>query len=129
MNLYKKDKIDEKKTVLIIDDDKNIVKLLSVFLITNKMIPISAYSAEEGMVVTRTKKLHLILLDIVLPELNGVAALKSIKKYAPSVPIIMITGHDDIEVAKKCLENGACDYITKPFDSEYLRTSILANSL
>ena len=118
-----------KKTILIIDDDPNIVELLTLFLKENGSDVYSGSTAESGLALARKYRVDLILLDIMLPDSNGVEALKSLQKIAPHTPAIMITGGSNLETAKRCLKEGAVDYITKPFDFEYLHTTVIANML
>jgi len=117
------------KSILIIDDDSQILELLGMFLKNIGHDVFSASTAEKGLALARKKELDLILLDIMLPDGDGLSILSNLMKITPNVPVIMITGGSDIEVAEKCLQNGAVDYITKPFDFEYLRTTIMANML
>jgi DNA-binding NtrC family response regulator len=119
----------DKKNILIIDDDKQILELLKLFAEANDCTAVAEESAEKGLAKIRKEEFHLILLDIMLSDGNGLSVLKNIKKISPQVPVIMITGGNDIQVAEECLKCGAADYITKPFDFEYLRTAILVNIL
>ena len=117
------------KTVLIIDDDEQILDLLKMFMENNQCKAETAETAEKGLAFIRKKNYDLVLLDIMLPDVEDLSALETILKHAPNTPVIMITGGNDIEVAEQCLAKGAVDYITKPFDFEYLRTTALANML
>ena len=117
------------KTVLIIDDDQQILDLLKLFVENNQCMAETAPSAEKGLAMVRKKEFDLVLLDIMLPDSDGLSVLKNIKKTAPAIPVIMITGGNDVKVAEQCLAEGAADYITKPFDFEYLRTTVIANML
>lgn len=119
----------ETKNILIIDDDQQILKLLQMFIEANACAAVTETSAEKGLAMIRKNEFDLVLLDIMLPDGNGLDVLKNIQKISPKLPVIMITGGNDIEVAEKCLETGAADYITKPFDFEYLRTTMLVNIL
>jgi len=118
-----------RKKLLIIDDDKQILELLQLFADANECDAVIEESAEKGLAMLRKKEFDLILLDIMLADGNGLSVLKNIKKIVPQVPVIMITGGNDIHIAEECLKCGAVDYITKPFDFEYLRTAILINIL
>jgi len=120
---------ETKKTVLIIDDDENILVLLRAFIEENGCRGLTAATAEKGLVQLRSATIDLVLLDIALEEADGLDVLKTIIKISPDIPVIMITGYSDVEKAKASLENGASDYITKPFDPEYLRTSVFASIL
>ncbi len=117
------------KNILIIDDNQQILELLGMFLKNNGHDVSSAATAEKGLALARQQKFDLVLLDIMLPDGNGLSVLNNLTKIAPNVPVIMITGGSDIQIAKQCLQSGAVDYITKPFDFEYLRTTIMANML
>ena len=69
----------------------------------------------------------LILLDINLPEINGVAFLRVVKSRRPWLPVIIVTGVMDDVVGRKAMSAGAAEYVTKPCDMGYLETSIKAN--
>lgn len=67
---------------------------------------------------------QLVLLDISLPDMNGVEVLQIMRTIDPNLNIIILTGRDDIELAKRTLEIGAIEFITKPFESDSLQTKI-----
>ncbi len=113
--------------ILIVDDDENILRLLGVIVENCGFLHVSADCAEKAMAQIRNNKFNLVLLDIALPDMSGMTILEYIKKFSPDTPVIMITGYDNEEVATYCLANGAQDYISKPFDPDYLQTSINAN--
>lgn len=119
----------ENKSILIIDDDQQILELLKMFAEANGCSAVTESSAEKGLAMIRKKEFDMVLLDIMLPDGNGLDVLNNIKRISPKVPVIMITGGNDIEIAEECLKTGAADYITKPFDFEYLRTTMLVNVL
>lgn len=117
------------KNILIIDDERQLLDLLKLFIEENGCNATTEESAEKGLAMIRKQNFDLVLLDINLPDGHGLSVLKGIKNISPNIPVIMITGGSDIEVAEECLKNGAVDYITKPFDFEYLKTSIFVNIL
>ena len=119
----------EKKKILVIDDEPQIRELLKMFIETNSGVVDEAGSVEDALSKIRSRSYDMVLLDIMLPDGNGLDVLKQVKQINPLLPVVMITGGSDIKVAEECLANGAVDYITKPFDFEYLRTSILVNTL
>lgn len=118
-----------KKRVLIVDDEQHILDLLKLFVEQNNCVAETANTAESGLVKARIGQYDMVLLDINLPDGNGLDLLKKIKDITPQTPIIMITGGGDMEVGKECIEHGASDYIAKPIDFDYLETSILVNFL
>jgi DNA-binding NtrC family response regulator len=121
--------VDKKKQILVIDDDGQIQELLQMFLQNNGCEVATASTGEKGLAKARKCNFDLVLLDIILPDFDGVSVLKNLKKISPSASVLMITGGNDIDIAESCLREGAVDYITKPFDFEYLRTTVLANLL
>ena len=117
----------DKKKVLVIDDEDAIRELLKEFLEENGCSVATEATAEEGLMQIRKEPYDLVLLDIMLRHTNGLAVLQNIKKIAPDLSVIMITGNNDISVAEECLSKGATDYIAKPFDFDYLRNSVLVS--
>ena len=100
--------------ILIIDDEAPIREVLSGILGDEGFQPLSAGSAEEGLDILAKQDVHLILLDIWLPGMDGIAALEKIKQDGNDVPVIMISGHGTIETAVHATRIGAFDFIEKP---------------
>ncbi|HOK03886.1 MAG TPA: response regulator [Victivallales bacterium] len=118
---------EKEPIVLIVDDEEQVLNLLSAAMKKHGILSKTAKTGEEALSIIRKKDtIKLVLLDIFLPDYTGCELLKKILKLVPDMNVIMITGGADIETAKKCLEIGAKDYIKKPFDMEYLQTSIIA---
>lgn len=117
---------NEGAVVLVVDDDALIQEMLKR-VIANKGIKCQTCSGgdEAVKILNATKSIKLVLLDINMPEMSGDELLSLLKKNYPSINVIMITGYQDMEVAKKCMNLGAKDFITKPFDLEYLETSVM----
>ena len=101
-------------TILIIDDEAPIREVLSGILSDEGFHPLSAASAEEGLTLMEYQDVHLVLLDIWLPGMDGIAALEKNKQYCNDVPVIMISGHSTIETAVQATRIGAFDFIEKP---------------
>ena len=115
------------KPILIVDDDSEILRVLEIFLKKLGCQSDTSLTAEGALVKARSNEYEAILLDIMLPDGDGVDVLKQIHKVSPEIPVIMITGVKDIQIATECMRSGAVDYITKPFDMEYLKTTVLSN--
>ena len=111
--------------VLIIDDDPQICLLLEDFLREKSYSVFSAHCALKGLELLKSEQPHAILLDVRLPDLNGIKAIKTIREISSSVGIIMISGLQDENVAAQAIALGASDYIVKPFDLDYLEKSLL----
>jgi two-component system nitrogen regulation response regulator NtrX len=101
-------------TILIIDDEGPIREVLSGILSDEGFHPLAAASAEEGFAILAEQDVHLILLDIWMPGMDGITALKKIKREGNDVPVIMISGHGNIETAVQTTRIGAFDFIEKP---------------
>lgn len=108
------------KKILIVEDDITIHNLISEILKNEQYSILNAYYGTEALMITENEKLDLILLDLMLPGLDGEEIIKRIK----GIPIIVISAKTAIEDKVKVLLDGANDYITKPFASEELLARI-----
>lgn len=103
------------KKILIIEDEKDMVTGLKFNLEARDYAVIAAYDGETGYQKALVEKPDLVILDIMLPKLNGYEVCKSLKKEIPDLPIIMLTAKSQEAEIVTGLELGADDYITKPF--------------
>ena len=101
--------------VLLIDDEERMLELLTLYLKPYPYFCRKAVGAKEGLKFFKEEKFDLILLDIMMPEMNGWEVCREIRQYS-DVPIIMVTAREQKEDIVKGLKLGADDYITKPFD-------------
>ena len=117
---------DGKKTILIVDDEKTIVDMLVYNLQREGYNTIEAGDGEEAVEKALNEKPDLVLLDIMLPKMDGLAVCKRIRQSL-NIPILMISAKDE-EIDKILgLELGADDYITKPFSVRELMARVKAN--
>lgn len=103
-----------KNTILVVDDEKEIVEVLAAYLEREDYEVLKAYDGQAALDIARRNEPDLILLDLMLPEVNGFEVCKLLR-VTSSVPIIMLTARDEETDKILCLEVGADDYITKPF--------------
>ena len=120
------EELDYKKTILIVDDEKMILNLLSHNLEKEGYNVVEASDGLEAIDVAQEKKPNLILLDVMLPKLDGLSVCKRLKNMM-NVPILMVTAKDDELDKILGLELGADDYITKPFNIRELLARVKAN--
>lgn len=110
--------------ILIIDDEKAIRKTLTEILSFEGYKIEEAADGEEGLKKFREKNYDLVLCDIKMPKLDGIEFLQKAGELNPDVPIIMISGHGNIETAVEAVKKGAYDYISKPPDLNRLLITI-----
>ena len=115
------------KTVLIVEDEKNIVDILKFNLQRAGYQTLEAYDGEDGLEKARTQDPDLILLDVMLPKMNGFDVCRSLRTGGSSVPVIILTAREEEADKVFGLEIGADDYITKPFSMRELLARVSAN--
>ena len=101
--------------ILIIDDEEEILIALAQLLRLEGYNVQTVSSPITALEMIRETKYHIILSDIVMPEMNGLELLTQIKAYDPLAQVIMMTGYSTMEITMLSLEKGASDYILKPF--------------
>lgn len=112
------------KLVYIIDDEPSIAKLLSYWLKEKWKYDVEIFSSGEDVIKKLTMNPDLILLDIMLPGMDGIETLKRIKAYDPELPVIMLSAQGSIDVAVDSLRIGAFDYFSKPIDQQKLEPAV-----
>ena len=112
--------------ILIIDDEKSVRDFLELFFKKKGYSNISSVNnGKDGIAAVEKEDIRLALVDVRMPDMNGLDVLKKIKELKPDTGVIMITGYPEESVAKQAIEKGAFDYIIKPFDLAYLELSVL----
>jgi len=104
--------------ILLIEDDISFCKLLEKFLIKKSYEVTVAFSADEARLAIKKELFNLILMDIRLPDSDGIGLMGEFKTSHPEIPIILMTGYSDVNTAVKAIKNGAADYISKPFNPD-----------
>lgn len=115
----------EKKRILIVDDDENIAELISLYLVKECFETEIVLNGEEALEKFKTFRPHLILLDIMLPGIDGYDVCREIRKSS-NVPIIMLSAKGEVFDKVLGLKIGADDYMVKPFDSNELVARVQA---
>jgi len=112
------------KKILVIDDEKSILESLAGILMDEGFSPVCVGSAEEGLKRLQAETIDLVLLDIWMPGMDGIEALKQIKNEFPELQVIMISGHGTIETAVQATKIGAFDFIEKPLSYDKIVLAI-----
>ncbi len=110
--------------ILVVDDEPDAVELLQEFLLIKGYEVLTATNGEEALIKIKEARPHAILLDIRMPDMNGLEVLKRAREIDPEAGIIMMTAVTAEETTRQALELGAFDYITKPFDLSSLERSL-----
>ena len=103
------------RTVLICDDEKDIVSALNIYLSAEGYHTLLAYNGREAVALAKANEVHLALLDVMMPELNGIAAVAALRAIG-NFPIILLTAKSEDSDKVLGLTVGADDYVTKPFN-------------
>lgn len=114
----------EKAQVLVVDDDPRIRQALLRLLTGMGHTVRVAASAEEADQWLASERFHLALLDIDLPRMSGVEFLSWASKRDAEMAVIMVTGHDEVELALQCMAAGARSYLVKPVVMDILRAAV-----
>ncbi|MCK4653189.1 MAG: response regulator, partial [Candidatus Cloacimonetes bacterium] len=101
--------------LLIVDDEKAYRENIEEFFSNSKMKTFSAELPSLAFDIIKNNKIDIVILDLRLPEMNGLDVLKEIKKLHPEIEVIIITGHGDMDSVIKAMRLGAVDFFTKPF--------------
>jgi len=114
------------KTILIIDDDARNIFALKATLASRGFKCLSAQSAPEGLHLLRQQGIKIVLMDMMMPEMDGYEALQLIRSNdeMKGIPVIAVTAQAMVGDREKCLQAGADDYISKPIDVDDLMNKL-----
>ena len=115
------------KTVLIVEDERAIVEILKFNLKREGYATLEALDGQTGLLLAQTKDPDLILLDVMLPKMNGFDICRTLRAEKRTTPIIMLTAREEETDKVFGLETGADDYMTKPFSMKELMARVKAN--
>lgn len=112
--------------ILIIEDDATILDLLAYNLTRAGYRVRKESNGRNGLEAALTEQVDLVLMDLMLPGLDGLAATRQLKRQKPDLPVVMVTARDERGDVLEGFDTGADDYVTKPFDMELLLARIQA---
>jgi DNA-binding NtrC family response regulator len=113
-----------KKKILIVDDNEDILEILRTFLQMERYAVLTAVSAEAGLEVLGNNPINAVIADVILPEMNGVVFMRTIKKHYPKLPVIMITGYSGKFTPAEIISAGADGFFIKPFKNRELAQTL-----
>ena len=109
--------------ILICDDEKDIVSAIEIYLKAEGYKIFKAYTGKEALTIIRQEEIHLVLMDIMMPEMDGLHAMTELRKHS-NVPVILLTAKSEDTDKILGLTIGADDYITKPFNPVELQARV-----
>ncbi len=112
--------------ILVVEDEKKVGSFIKKGLEEENYAVDIAYDGEEGLTLAQINEYDLILLDIMLPRLDGMEVLRQIRRNGSNVPILMLTAKDSVEDIVSGLDGGSDDYLTKPFSFDELVARVRA---
>ena len=112
--------------ILVCDDDREIVDAIEIYLNQDGYRIFKAYDGEQAMELLRREEIHLLIMDVMMPRLDGIRATLKIREYS-SIPIIMLSAKSEDTDKILGLNIGADDYITKPFNPLELAARVKSN--
>ena len=111
-------------TVLIADDESNLRKVLCALLARDGHETVAVPSGEAALEMIRAGGIDILITDLRMPGMDGLALLRAVKGIDPALPVIVITAHGSVDTAVSAMKEGAFDYITKPFDRDELKLAV-----
>lgn len=114
----------DNKTILIIDDEKGVGDILKKILTKEGYDVHAVTKGQDGVKFVNKKDVHLVILDIKMPEMDGIEVLQKIHETKKNVVVIMLTAYGTLNTAREAMRLGAYDYITKPFDNEFVKAMV-----
>ncbi len=111
---YRGKNMERRRIILIVDDDQAFLELLEKRFNQNGFATLCCKTATDAMKIINSHSLDVAILDLVLPDRNGIDVLEYLKKSHPECPAIMLTGYGTIDVAVEAMKKGAYDFLTKP---------------
>jgi DNA-binding NtrC family response regulator len=108
----------EKMKMMLVDDEERFLSTTRKLLEKKDYDVLTATSGADALELLRTNRVHVVILDVKMPGMDGVATLREIKRRFPMVEVIMLTGHATVDSAVEGMKSGAVDYLMKPADLE-----------
>ncbi len=114
----------KKIRILVVDDESDFRETMVARLMRRNLSAQGAASGVSALELIKAEPFDVIILDLKMEGMDGIMALRAIKKYEPLIEVILLTGHGSAESSIECMELGAFDYLLKPYDFEMLLEKI-----
>jgi DNA-binding response OmpR family regulator len=111
-------------TILVVDDNKGVLEFLLLLLSKCGLPVIGASSGRECLKIVKSRPVDLILLDVMMPVMDGLQVFQQLKKTSPALPVILLTARDDMMTRAAAMELGVNEFLTKPVNNRDLLNRI-----
>jgi DNA-binding response OmpR family regulator len=111
-------------TVLVVDDNHDVVDILTRLLTRHGLTAVGAYSGKECLTVVRSRPVDVIVLDVMMPEMDGLEVCQELKQMSSSIPVILLTAKDDMATRAAGMELGVSEFVVKPINNRDLLARI-----
>ena len=112
--------------ILIVDDEPDVLAVLTTYFSDGRFEVMTAQQGADAVMIANFNRPDAVLLDILMPGMDGVQTLRAIRAMDATIPVVMVTGNADEKVARDTLTMGAFDYVPKPFDLDILDGIVVA---
>jgi len=119
--------IVERKKILVVDDEAFVCEFLEEFLSLKGYHVETVLSGQAALNALNEKKFNLVILDIIMPKMDGTEVLRKIKQKQIDVPVLIVSGIKDISIARELIDLGAISFVPKPIDLNILEENVLIN--
>ena len=123
-DIYRKYDFEMPSKVLLVDDEREFVQTLSERLVMRDMGPAVVYDGESALNLINEDEPDVMILDLKMPDIDGLEVLRKVKQTRPEIEVIILTGHGNEADRKRCMELGAFAYLQKPLDINVLSETI-----
>ena len=106
--------------ILVVDDNVEVVDILTHLLKRKGLTVVSAYGGEECLEIVRTQPIDVVILDVMMPNKDGLAVCEELKQISPSLPVILLTARDDMQTRARGMALGVSEFVVKPINNRDL---------
>lgn len=111
-------------TVLLVDDNKGVLEFLLLLLSKHGLTAVGATSGAECLAIVKSRPVDLIVLDVMMPVMDGLQVCRELKSICPAVPVILLTARDDMSTRAAAMELGVSEFVAKPVNNRDLLNRI-----
>jgi len=107
-------------TILVVDDNKGVLDFLLLLLSKHQFAAVGASSGSQCLEIVKNRRIDLIILDVMMPVMDGLEVCQELKKLAPSIPVILLTARDDMMTRAAAMDLGVSEFVAKPVNNRDL---------